>query len=162
MVQHQQKVDFPKSDVVVHDPAICSGCGICELMCSLYHEGEVSPVLARGTLERDPFNAEYLFSSCRQCLAPSCYISCPFPDKAIKIDRQTGVKYIVDEECTGCKKCIRACPINPPGLKFNKEKKLVYKCDLCRGREKGPICVEYCPQGALSVLKVKRRKKEDE
>ena len=162
MVQHQQKVDFPKSDVVVHDPAICSGCGICELMCSLYHEGEVSPVLARGTLERDPFNAEYLFSSCRQCLAPSCYISCPFPDKAIKIDRQTGVKYIVDEECTGCKKCIRACPINPPGLKLNKEKKLVYKCDLCRGREKGPICVEYCPQGALSVLKVKRRKKEDE
>ena len=162
MVQPQQKYDFPKSDVIVHDPAICSGCGICELMCSLYHEGEVSPALARGVLERDPFNAEYEFNACRQCLAPSCYISCPFPDKAIKVDRQTGVKYIVDEECTGCKKCIRACPVNPPGLKFNAEKKLAFKCDLCRGREQGPICVEYCPQGALSLLQAKRRKDNGE
>ena len=162
MVQKQQKYDFLKSDMLVHDPDICSGCGICELMCSLYHEGEVSPVLARGTLKRDPFEAEYHFSSCRQCLAPSCYVSCPFPDKAIKIDQKTGVKYIVDDVCTGCKKCIRACPFNPPAIKFNKEKKLVYKCDLCRGRPKGPICVEYCPQGALSASQAKRRGNKNE
>jgi len=161
MVQKQQKYDFLKSDMLVHDPDICSGCGICELMCSLYHEGEVSPVLARGTLKRDPFEAEYHFSSCRQCLAPSCYVSCPFPDKAIKIDQKTGVKYIVDDVCTGCKKCIRACPFNPPEIKYNKEKKLAYKCDLCRGRQKGPICVEYCPQGALSVSQAKRRKNKN-
>jgi len=88
-------------------------------------------------------------------------VSCPLPDKAIKIDQSTGVKYIVDEECIGCKKCIRACPFSPPEIKYNKEKKIVYKCDLCRGREEGPICVEYCPQGALSVLHTKMRKEKN-
>ena len=25
---------------IAHDPDVCTGCGLCELMCSLYHEEE--------------------------------------------------------------------------------------------------------------------------
>jgi Fe-S-cluster-containing hydrogenase component 2 len=32
-----------------------------------------------------------------------------------------------------------------------------YKCDLCMGREAGPICVEYCPVDALALIPVEER-----
>jgi len=137
---------------------LCNGCGSCELMCSLFREGKGGPASARCHIVRDPFNAVYRFNVCRHCLAPSCYVACPLQGKAQVIDPETGVRYINEEQCVGCKMCISACPFEPPEIKFSAEKKKAFTCDLCRERAEGPVCVEYCPTGALKLVDVKKGK----
>lgn len=150
MIGKEVVLEVPKSGVIVFNPAVCTGCGTCELMCSLYHEGVGGPALSRARVVRDPFTAKFSFNVCKQCLCPSCYSACPLKDKALCIDEETGAKYIDEDKCTGCRQCIEACPFDPPEIKYNAEKNVAFKCDLCRGREGGPICVEYCPVEALN------------
>ncbi len=143
---------LPVSAVIVHNPDACAGCGVCGLMCSLYHEGEVGPSLSRTVLIRDAFSAEYSVKVCQQCQSPSCYLACPYKDLALCIDEETGVKYINAENCDGCGKCVRACPFTPSNVRLHPVDNVAFKCDLCRGRPEGPICVEYCSMGALRVV----------
>ena len=143
----------PVSGLIVHNPQVCTGCGLCDLMCSLYHEGEQGQALSRGELVGDRLAAEFTFNVCRQCPSPSCYDACPLKDKALCIDEATGVKYINAEECDGCGECIEACPFDPPGIKLHPEKNVAFMCDLCRDRAEGPICVEYCNFDALTYVK---------
>ena len=148
---------FSKSGVVTFDPEVCTGCGTCELMCALYHEGVGGPAMARARVERDPFNAEFTYNSCRHCLAPSCYVACPLQDEALRICEETGARYIDEDACVGCGECIDACPFEPSHIKLNEEKEVAFKCDLCRGREGGQICVEYCPVGAITYVSASER-----
>jgi Fe-S-cluster-containing hydrogenase component 2 len=124
-------------------------------MCSLYHEGETSVELSRNELIREPFESSYSMNICRQCLSASCYEACPEKESALCIDEVTGVKYVNSEGCTGCGECISGCPQKVAGIKLNPDKEIAFKCDLCRGREKGPICVEYCAQNALAIVRDK-------
>jgi Fe-S-cluster-containing hydrogenase component 2 len=140
------------SNRIEHDSSLCAGCSVCSLMCSLYHEGVTSFALSRNEIVRDPFEGAYSMNVCRQCLSPSCYEACPKKDLALCIDEETGVKYVNPEECLGCGECIRACPQKTAGIKLNSVKEVAFKCDLCRGRDNGPICVEYCGQKALSTV----------
>lgn len=141
-----------KTGKIVHNPDVCSACGVCEVMCSLWHDGIAGPALARCNVIRAAFTATHSYSVCRQCDQPDCYFACPLQDSALCIDGATGVIYINENECTGCEMCIDACPFDPPGIKFNTEKNVAFKCDLCRGRDEGPICVEYCPFEALTYI----------
>jgi len=145
-------LETPKSGVLIHDPNVCTGCGVCEVMCSLYHEGVLGPALARSHVVRRPFTAEHGYDVCRQCSSPSCYLACPLKDKAMRVDGTTGATYVDEDECTGCGICTHACPFDPPRIKMNAEKNVAFKCDLCRGREGGPLCVEYCPFQALKFV----------
>jgi len=120
-------------------------------MCSLFHEGEQGPSLSRGELVGDRITYDFTFHVCQQCPSPKCYDACPNQDKALCIDGATGVKYISAEECDGCADCIEACPFDPPRIKMHPEKSTAFKCDLCRGRAEGPICLEYCSFDALSL-----------
>jgi Fe-S-cluster-containing hydrogenase component 2 len=141
----------PVSDRIEHNASVCTGCGVCSLMCSLYQEGETAFKLSRSEIVRDPFEAAYSLNVCRQCLSPSCYLACPLKDSALCIDQATGIKYVNASECDGCGKCTQACPLNPARVKLNPDQTAAIKCDLCRERENGPICVEYCAQHALTV-----------
>jgi Fe-S-cluster-containing hydrogenase component 2 len=145
-------LETPKSGVLAHDPDVCAGCGVCEVVCSLYHEGALGSALARSHVVRRFLTAEHGHDVCRQCSSPSCYFACPLKDKAMRIDRMTGTAYVDEHECTGCGLCVDACPFDPPRVKMNTEKNVALKCDLCRGREGGPICVEYCPFQALKLV----------
>ena len=70
----------------------------------------------------------------------------------------TTVRYINEQDCIACGKCEVVCPVEFNGTLVRKNEKIdtkrvtydpelnVYaKCDLCRGRDGGPICVERCP-----------------
>ena len=140
------------SGVIVHDVQKCVGCGVCGLMCSLSREGEQGPALSRSEVVRDPFNYDFAFNVCQQCPSPSCYFACPLKDTALCIDEVTGVKYVNEDACDGCGKCIAACPLDPKRIRLHPEKNVVFNCDLCRGREEGPICVEYCTMDALTLV----------
>ena len=149
MAETREKL--PVAPWIVHDPEVCTGCGLCDLMCSLYHEGEQGQVLSRGELVGDRLMADFVFHVCRQCASPACYDACPLKDSALCIDSVTVVKYINAEECNGCGECIDACPFDPPGIKMHPEKNVAFMCDLCRSRPEGPACVEYCNFSALST-----------
>ena len=148
---------IPVSGLVVHNAAVCAGCGVCGLMCALYHEGEQGPVLANIGLVRDPFNAEYVFNVCQQCRSPSCYVACPNKDLALCVDEETGATYVNQDECIGCGKCIEACPFEPKRIKLHPRKDVSMVCDLCKGRDMGPICVEYCGMRALTYVPKEER-----
>jgi len=145
----------PVSARLVHNPDVCTGCGLCDLMCSLYHEGEQGQALSRAELTGDRLTADFTFNVCHQCGSPKCYDACPNKDTALCIDETTGITYINAEECNGCGECIEACPFDPPGIKLHPEKNIAFKCDLCRDRAEGPICIEYCNFDALTLAEKK-------
>jgi len=149
------ELEVKRPPMLVHDPSVCTGCGLCDLMCSLYHEGEQGQILSRGELTGDRLTAEFTFNVCRQCGSPKCYEACPNKDTALCTDETTGISYINVDECDGCSQCIEACPFNPPGIKLHPEKQVAFTCDLCRDRAEGPICVEYCNFDALTLAEKK-------
>jgi Fe-S-cluster-containing hydrogenase component 2 len=77
----------------------------------------------------------------------------------MSIDEATGARYIDSEKCKGCGACVRACPLTPERnvIKSKKvgDKRIYFKCDLCRDREEGPVCAEICPGKALTFVPVK-------
>ena len=150
-------IEIQKSGVITFSAETCVGCGTCELMCALHHEGVGGPALARCRVLRDPFEAEYQFITCQQCLAPSCYVACPNRDQALCIDERTGARYIDEDLCVVAEECVRECPFEPSRVFQHPDKKVPYKCDLCKDREQGPICVEYCPVSALTYVLAERR-----
>lgn len=53
-----------------------------------------------------------------------------------------------EDQCIGCKQCVRSCPVDV--LRFDEEKKKAYaaypdECEWCL------ICEEHCPANALHV-----------
>ena len=56
-----------KSGKIVHNPDLCTACGVCELMCSLYHDGIIGPLTARANILRDAFTAQHRHTVCQQC-----------------------------------------------------------------------------------------------
>ncbi len=147
----------PVSALIVHDSNLCAGCGVCGLMCAFYHEKEYGASLSRNELERDPFRVEYTFYVCQQCTSPDCYFACPNKDEALCVDKKTGVKYVNTAKCVGCGSCTEACRFTPPRANVHPVKKVSFKCDLCRERVEGPICVEYCTMHALRKVSGKER-----
>jgi anaerobic carbon-monoxide dehydrogenase iron sulfur subunit len=123
----------------------CVGCRLCEMICSLFHEGECSTTRSRIRISRDEEFGNNLVSLCIQCADACCVESCP--SSALSRDPETGVVLVDGELCTGCEACIDACPLG--AISYDKERKTVFKCDLCGG---DPECVKFCSRGAL-VLK---------
>lgn len=154
MVSKKVSVEVQKSGKIVHNPELCRGCRICELACSAYHEGVCSAQLSRIHVVPDDLALEFPAYICHQCEYPSCYYACPKKDKSMCIDIETGARYINLDECLRCGKCYCACPFTPSLIWVSREndKKMYYKCDLCRGKENGPICVEVCPRDALTYV----------
>jgi Fe-S-cluster-containing hydrogenase component 2 len=131
-------------------PDYCIGCQACLLICPLNHEGVIGYDLSRifwisgGFEEVNKGKPAF----CVQCANPKCYYACPVD--AIYIDNKTGASCIDPEKCNGCKKCIEACPFNPPRINFDSKRGIAIKCDLCGG---DPKCVEICPNEALSYVR---------
>lgn len=132
---------------VIVDASICRGCDMCLLACSLYHMVECNPELARLRVSRAIDRYAFAIQICRHCDEPDCMDACPVPG-AMERDAQ-GVVYIVQEQCIACGNCLAACPYE--GIYRQGALDLYLKCDLCRGRSAGPICVEVCPTGALAL-----------
>jgi Fe-S-cluster-containing hydrogenase component 2 len=141
-----------KSGVIVTNEDVCHGCGICELVCSLSHNGVCGPSLSRINLQRDPLAGEFVLNTCKQCKFPDCYFSCPV--EAIYLEERTGARTIDLEKCVNCGVCANSCPYNEDGdiIKTHPNQDQYIKCDLCSSLKREPICVEACPWGALTYL----------
>ena len=154
---HLQKL--PRSGSIKIDRNACLACRECEVVCSLYHEGECNPALSRIQITFDDFVPGFpSLSVCKQCDWPACYYACAdvLGESAIEIDPVTGARFINESKCIGCGACLRACPLTPemPVIyyKMVNSKRVYFKCDLCKDRAEGPLCVEICPGGALTFV----------
>ncbi len=136
---------------IVIDTQACAGCTTCEVVCSLSHEGAISPALARLRIT-DYFLEGHRIEAliCQQCNGAECMRICRTKaTKAISVDKNTGAKIIDPELCNGCRMCMEACPKYPQApIFFDEMSKICKKCDLCGGE---PLCVKFCPEAALSI-----------
>ena len=129
--------------IILFDPKKCTGCKICELICSFSNAKEFSISKARIRNLVDLKGAAFFSLTCFQCQDPPCLGACP----SDAIYKEDDVTKIAPRKCTGCRLCISACPFG--NVKFDDEKEVAIKCELCGGN---PKCVEYCPTEALRFL----------
>ena len=150
MLKEGKKVGLSKGVVIVNED-YCLGCRTCEAVCSLYHDGVVSPTLSRIFVVKDwtkpnTMDVEFELAVCMQCADSHCLQNCPVD--AIKIDEKTGARIVDQKLCNGCQICEDSCPYTPSRIRFNKEGK-AFKCDLCGG---DPQCVKFCPEKVLTYI----------
>ncbi len=139
----------PAKGRLVFDPQSCRTCRVCELVCSIFHEGVASPGLARLNIHFYEFEPENPVSAtiCHQCEDAPCIAACPAD--AMTREPDTGAVIILDHLCVGCMECRDACEWEVP--KLHPTLNIAIKCDLCSSRAGGPVCVEFCPVSGLAL-----------
>jgi carbon-monoxide dehydrogenase iron sulfur subunit len=136
----------------------CRGCGLCELACSIIHEGEANPAASRIRVEKDRDDYKFTPSLCDQCVDANCILACP--TEAIRIEENTGARIIDEKLCINCGACTRACVKASIGRTVfpHPSRNVHIKCDLCYWLDNGPLCVEICPTNAILVQTFKGKK----
>lgn len=142
-------VPRPDSRRIHAQARLCHDCQACVLACSLHHEGECSLCLARLAVLKDMERYEFNTLVCQHCDPPACMLDCPAD--AMQLDDR-GVVIIDDDACIRCGTCASACPYD--AIFHNEAEDRYLKCDLCAAREDGPLCVQVCPVGALTLVDV--------
>jgi len=135
------------------DKSKCTGCKICQIVCSTrFSDGGVNIKNAALRVKEINLIEDDFPVICLHCGGKSgltkagCSTACP--NDAFAKDENSGALYIIKEKCNGCGVCVEKCPFDV--LAFSEELGMPLKCDLCSDREGGPLCVEYCPTGALT------------
>ena len=119
----------------------CNGCRLCEIVCSLKHEGVPYPARSRIEVIEARDNV-WVPVFCFQCEDATCMKVCPV--NALKRDEKEDLIIMDKETCINCKACAFACAFGAIGI--DSEGK-TFKCDLCDGE---PLCVKICPVEALT------------
>ena len=123
----------------------CTGCRLCELVCSVSHDGISNPTRSRIRVIKWEAEGLYIPMSCQQCQDAPCMNVCPV--KAISRDTELGRISVDYDACIGCRSCVGVCPFG--AMSFNSIDKQVFKCDLCDG---DPQCVRFCDVKAVDLL----------
>jgi carbon-monoxide dehydrogenase iron sulfur subunit len=117
----------------------CVGCRMCEVACSSFHFGAVSPALARIRVAKLEETGIDMAVACLSCAEKPC-LECP--TEALSVGARGEILSDLSL-CNACKLCAEACPIGAIG--FYGDQPLF--CDLCQG---ATVCVSACPSRALS------------
>jgi len=136
---------------------LCTGCGMCETACSMFHFGVINRELSRIRIYRYllpvPKSVQNVCSQCSEN-ERECQKACPVDPPVIHYAKEKLHMVVDTERCLGskCAKCQEACPARVPGFyPPNADYSLV--CDLCeKDGERRPQCVEICPNRALEFL----------
>jgi len=143
--------------VILVDQDKCTGCRLCEMVCSVKHEGVSNPSRARISVLKWFQEGFFMPMVCQQCMEAPCVAVCP--KDALSKDEELGTIKLDYDLCIGCKMCVTACPFG--GMGIDTVTSRVIKCDLCDG---DPQCVRFCFPGALQFVEanaVNLRKKRE-
>ena len=142
----------------------CTGCHMCELACSAWHEGAFRPSVARLHVDVDLTNANMRGHTCLQTACAKCEEACPAEAilrhpirvEAEGLDPVEGFVLRVDEElCTNCGTCYEVCPQGV--IHEHPDRAVAFKCDLCDGT---PQCVAFCQNPHVLAVDVRLSKAE--
>jgi carbon-monoxide dehydrogenase iron sulfur subunit len=137
----EQKTFFVRAE-------FCTGCGMCQLACSLHRLNEINPAKSRIYIQRLVMDGMMLPHICVNCKEPPCMEACR--RHAIVKDVETGWVTINREKCNDCRMCVGACPYS--AIMVTPEREVVL-CDVCGG---SPKCVDICPTGAIIFIERSR------
>ena len=150
----------------------CTGCHMCELACSAYHEGVYRPSVARIFSACNPTTGAVKGHACLQTACGKCQAACAneaivvkqitvkvageFAGKEKVGDSVEGFVLVVDEDkCTNCGDCFDACPYGV--IHEHPERHVAFKCDLCDG---DPQCIAFCQNPHVLAIDLKVDKKD--
>jgi len=123
----------------------CTGCRICEMVCSLYHEKDgINPKRSRIRVVISREKTAILPMVCHSCTDPSCVSSCPI--ECISQD-ENGMIVVDGDTCSGCGECVGACPFG--AIHLHPVTDIAMTCDRCDGKF---LCINYCPEDILDWL----------
>jgi len=113
----------------------CSGCHLCEMVCSLFHLGMIHTEKSAIRIQKDDlgtsFNTPLL---CRQCKEMKC------------LDGEEGKPAQERKKFIWSHQRAKQCPFDALTIFDGK----TYHCDLCLGN---PQCIRVCTPGALTLSK---------
>jgi len=111
----------------------CTGCHLCEMVCSVFHSGAINPSKSAIRILKDDLESDlHTPMVCHQCKKMMC-LKEEKVDEAIEKSKFIWPSQRVD-----------ACPFD--GLTVFEDS--AYHCDLCGG---SPQCVSVCTTGAIWV-----------
>lgn len=139
----------PTGKVLMIDHEKCTGCRLCELVCSVFHDGVSNATRSRIKIMKWEAEGLYIPISCQQCQDAPCKIICPV--KAISRDEKLNRVIVDQSKCIGCRSCVSVCPFG--AMNFNVIDRKVFKCDLCDG---DPQCVRFCDVKAVDYVEADR------
>jgi carbon-monoxide dehydrogenase iron sulfur subunit len=131
--------------ILVVDHEKCTGCRLCEMVCSVEHAGVSNPARSRIHVIKWPWEGFELPMLCQQCEEAPCIAVCP--KNALSRDASLDRVTLDYDLCIGCKMCVMACPFG--GMGIDVVARQVIKCDLCDG---DPACVRFCDPEALRFV----------
>jgi Fe-S-cluster-containing hydrogenase component 2 len=126
-------------------PEKCTGCRICELICSAGKHEEFNPKRSRVRIVKEERFFIDIPSICQHCSNPLCLKDC---DSGAIEKTKEGYVVVDQEKCIACEECVAACPFDSIFMDPVDNKAIV--CDLCQGN---PKCVQWCPTEALTLQK---------
>lgn len=126
----------------------CTGCRVCEQICSLQHERAINPSKSRVIVDKNLDDLIFTPRICVQCNKPRCVAACT--RGALSQDATTRVISVNQELCDGCEDCVRACAFK--GIRYSEEMKRLYVCDQCDGRV---LCARFCSTAAIQATPVR-------
>lgn len=118
------------------DKKKCSGCRLCEMVCSLFHAGVINPEKSAVRIESDDLgtglNVPLL---CRQCKNMKC------------LEGEDADERMEKRKFLWALSRAQRCPFHALPVYDG----YAYHCDLCGGN---PRCLKVCTPNALSLQKV--------
>ena len=134
-------------------PKNCTGCQICEVACTRFHENGYGQNNARLRIDFPPAGRELEYFKPRVCtLCGKCVEICEVEAVTIGPD---GYLVLNRDLCTKCGKCVEVCPFDV--VSMDSDNMPVF-CDLCGG---DPQCVKWCKRDAIVLTELKRRKNDE-
>lgn len=112
----------------------CTGCHLCELICSLFHLGVINSDKSAIQIQKDDLDTSMNKPIvCRQCKVMKC------------LDGEDAVEKMEKKQFVWKKARAARCPFKSLRV-FGED---AYHCDLCGGH---PQCITVCTSGALKKV----------
>jgi Fe-S-cluster-containing dehydrogenase component len=141
---------------MVMDQRRCVGCQSCTVACRTWNDLPLdiiyNPVVSEGVQGVYP-NVHETWTPliCMHCVNAPCVACCP--TGASQKDPETGIVFVENTKCMGCKVCVNACPYGARDTSemVGRFEGYVRKCTFCKDRVaegEQPYCVVTCHQKA--------------